>query len=879
MANVNTVGQFAENNRKKKHKEINEFFNKIILSRKRNAFDAFVAQLNNVALKSALSIDSNTISQPADPFFPTDESIRNSFDSLNALYNIFNNADEALYKKFQTYFKIAKIIADFIEDNNDKINSVAYLHAYKMMVYFGSETKEQNYFKPLELFLKSHNGFANPSPIHDALINSLPKCDVNSLLELTNWRNMIMKNGFTAVRLFALAPELEKIIGKAPDDYAQAVQAAATMNFKRENEYPELAKLCRHYALSEATFNRCLTIEKGRKKSDNLPDISIDGKNHGHPGYHLLKLPLDDPRAYILGHITNCCQSIGGASDACVVDGLTLKNNGFYVLLKSKNKSAHTIPPLKNGRIDYQHFKIVGQGYAWLSQHGNLTFDSWENLNTSSDNNHDQDVFVVDVAENDRAMQSDDSDDDVIKSLLTALSIEATNNHPDIIRVTIGAGGKTPKQFKIARELKDPERMLEGRLYADSVRQYLIHENIERKIEADKKAKIHLAAISKMVAEKFSLNQSQLSHFVDENMIANEPSSFRLAAALETYITRIAASLDRDRAIFSEILTFTPDPSEADLFPIIKRNMKNKRAQERKIDPASIFKQPEMIKHFNNNKLELWRALIMLSEESLLTKSNAGMILSYPANATKIAQTMQLFNQVGILNLENMQYIIDRDINSSVSDLLVTLNNLKNHKLLTQENLDALKAASNMRSGHTPFSYYNDINTCLSYLNNNGILTQKFTQMILKSYDSSDVIAAINCLHALKLDDDPEILDIIVTINYNHKELTVLMKLLSDPGISTKANVKKCLNILKNSGHIESASILHSLIHIVESMKYNNILNNENLNFLFSIDNEKVTQCYPHLLEKNHLLTTEDFQNTLLSFSSIAEPSSKKASP
>lgn len=56
-------------------------------------------------------------------------------------------------------------------------------------------------------------------------------------------------------------------------------------------------------------------------------------------GYHLTKLAIDDPRAYILGHIAKDCQSIGGNSEKCVIDGITRENNGFYVFLKNKSSA------------------------------------------------------------------------------------------------------------------------------------------------------------------------------------------------------------------------------------------------------------------------------------------------------------------------------------------------------------------------------------------------------------------------------------------------------------------------------------------------------------------------------------------------------------
>ena len=103
--------------------------------------------------------------------------------------------------------------------------------------------------------------------------------------------------------------------------------------------------------------------------------MHIDGNNYGLSGYHLIKIPIDDPHPYLLGHLTNCCQSIGGHSEQCVIDGITLPENGFYILLKGDDKKG-----LFNAdsSLNYDAFKLLGQGYVWLSDVGNVGFDSWK---------------------------------------------------------------------------------------------------------------------------------------------------------------------------------------------------------------------------------------------------------------------------------------------------------------------------------------------------------------------------------------------------------------------------------------------------------------------------------------------------------------------
>ena len=248
--------------------------------------------------------------------------------------------------------------------------------------------------------------------------------------------------------------------------------------YKRATENPALASLFFQYKIAEKHFNAALRVEKQRKQSDLIPDLTLDGEVVGHPGYHLVKLPIDDPRAYILGHITNCCQSMGGHSEACVIDGITREHNAFYVLLKRK-KPLVKKPPLQEGKINYADYDIVGEGYVWLSKMGNLTFDSWENLRPENDN-------------------------PIIVSMLQEFAKQVTMQHLSILRVTIGES-----------LVKYPEVMREGYQYQDSREQGLLYIN----------------------KEKLALMQQRLLHRWQESVLPvnNETEFCRLIATDDCY--------------------------------------------------------------------------------------------------------------------------------------------------------------------------------------------------------------------------------------------------------------------------------------------------------------------------------------------------------
>ena len=79
-------------------------------------------------------------------------------------------------------------------------------------------------------------------------------------------------------------------------------------------------------------------------------------------------------RALILGDITDCCQSIGGASQECVKDAVSRKDNDLYVLMKQRKKGNPAL--ISNGAINDRDFKIISQSYIWRSMTDTICQDS-----------------------------------------------------------------------------------------------------------------------------------------------------------------------------------------------------------------------------------------------------------------------------------------------------------------------------------------------------------------------------------------------------------------------------------------------------------------------------------------------------------------------
>lgn len=386
----------------------------------------------------------------------SENTIEEKFVELEKKYNFFSkdsNTSIQAKKIFCMFFSVTKIVADFIENNSDNKDDLAYLHAYKMLIVFRQDLSAANPFAAFEKYLISYNYADYRNPVHDALVPSLPQ--QGQTIHLDDWRKMIINIGPKALVLFEIADKIEEKLQRFPNNFEEAQQIALQLTYKKADEYPELAKLCISLKVPEELFEKCLAMQKdGIKKSDNLPNIIIDGNkiNKDTAGYFLVKLPIDDPRAYLLGYLTLCCQSIGKEGENCVRGGLQLPNAGFYVLLQQLRDNQK---PFFQGKINYDDFKIVGQSYAWLSDNGNLVFDSWENRNPEK-----TDVIAIKLLES-----------------FTQVVVE--NPASPIFRVSIGKGGKTPAVYKNMPDMEDLETISSGTMhyhpwYADSTKQALI---------------------------------------------------------------------------------------------------------------------------------------------------------------------------------------------------------------------------------------------------------------------------------------------------------------------------------------------------------------------------------------------------------------------
>lgn len=473
--------KLIERYRLKKTQDIKEFFHKF----NKDKLQLAIADVKNSSLEKIL-FDAKSVKSSA-PYFPTDKHIQHVFKFIDHKHRLFVDEKESVpdlaKKRFVEIFKVCKVIGDAYEENNDGNNELVYMHAYKIMALFGYEFENLlMLFKIVDEYMDK-NGFyteSPESPLHDLLIGAVPTIEKGESIHLKEWQAFIKKSPKKALSIFNNAPGIEKELKeKCPASVDEAMAALKKIAFKLKGEHPILADIMVSYGFNEKIFNRALEVFRRLKKRDNLPNITVssddfkDDKGNADlcRGYHLVKLPIDDPNAFVLGEITNCCQSMGGDSEACVIDGITREDNGFYVLLKAKQSPPDSKQqPLVDGKINYTYFKIVGQCYAWKSKKDNLVIDSWENLTPKKE-------------------------DKVIVPMLYQFAKKATQTNDAPLVVNIGIGGKTPEELAtldqtISEDIKQGKQYDDSkkqvRLFFNEIRQQELYTELEKLIPDEK---------------------------------------------------------------------------------------------------------------------------------------------------------------------------------------------------------------------------------------------------------------------------------------------------------------------------------------------------------------------------------------------------------
>jgi hypothetical protein len=403
------------------------------------------------------------------------------FTELNSQYAYFDTSNEKAFSLFQKLAIACRSMIELIENNNTPDDTMAYKYAYRLMVLFVDDIHQKSVEEWFDTISKNADKLTNTfeqgstHPYHDALLirlNELPPA--HAIQDRLGWMKLVQQKnvGVRAFPYLAIANKIEeKNECRAPSTLEQAKEIAARCKYSRIDEDKEFGILCNQYKISEKRFNKCLEyIQSGwpKKEEDSIPKLIIT-----HKKFTWSKLPVTDKCALILGDITDCCQSLGGHSDQCVKDATSLSDNGLYILQDGK--------------------KIIGQAYLWRSKTGNICLDSIECLNNSISGSE-------------------------LHILLTEFAQKLLNKHSDIKRVTIGTGGKTPKN--LFPKISIVETMRQGTLYGDAKNQYCIARTIIPLTAAQQEAKSKLLESSSQTT--CDCLDYFLEHVVDTTNIIDE---------------------------------------------------------------------------------------------------------------------------------------------------------------------------------------------------------------------------------------------------------------------------------------------------------------------------------------------------------------------
>ena len=189
-------------------------------------------------------------------------------------------------------------------------------------------------------------------------------------------------------------------------------------------ESAEFAAFCKSHLIDNDGFESGLEFIRAgwpTKIVDNLPDVDDIKHDVDNYEYRWVKLPQSDKHALYLGKMTGCCQFINGDSRQCVIDGISLSDNGFYVLLKNKITQQPATESKKDG-ANVLDGDIVAQSYAWISTNGNLCLDSLE-------------------------WNQERVSEEILKKLMLKFALEVLKKNPQIKYVNVGKGGQTPMNF------------------------------------------------------------------------------------------------------------------------------------------------------------------------------------------------------------------------------------------------------------------------------------------------------------------------------------------------------------------------------------------------------------------------------------------------
>ena len=323
-------------------------------------------------------------------------------------------------------------------ESEDEPPSFANTIAYFALKIFGTPDKVMDYF---EKWAPTHK-----KPLTELFHNITPPQNKN--YDKDAWIDAMITCGPSMAKLLSGA----HLIGRpAKTIDGNGWSAAATRaeiakkKYKNGWQNEKLRDLLCHYQISERGFNTALRRLRAyrRKTKKRIPDVTINGKAFGLPRATFKKLQDGDYRGFILGEITNCCQSVGNSGSTCALHGFSSEDGGFYIVAVNDNKKRE---------------EIIGQSWAWRGKKGELVLDSLETLGTRI--TPEQWTKLLNKF---------------------ALAVKKT----DVTALNVGTGGGTPTlPFDVSQA---PASLANYRGYLDSKEQYSVWQKKSKPAPSKKK--------------------------------------------------------------------------------------------------------------------------------------------------------------------------------------------------------------------------------------------------------------------------------------------------------------------------------------------------------------------------------------------------------
>lgn len=769
-------------------------------------FRKLLREINNKELEVILFDNNTDVLPPPNVSVLAEERLVQAFHTINDKYSYFDKADTATLSYFIAISRACQLMLVY-KENSEANDEFIYFLAYKILIFFGV-SNDRNIFSNLESFMKKHAG-GSKQALNDILPEGLPLYDKS--IDLLFWRKMIMQHGKSVLPLFSIAPQIVKILPQGHFSLQEAKRAAAELYYPRGKEYPALAELCHLYHIDEADFNKCLDqFEPIRKKRDNLPDIVIAGKDVNFPGYYLVKLPINDPKIYVLGNITNNCARIGGEGEQCIVDALLHEDCGFYVLLKAY-QAKKDAAPIINDEINYNDFALVGHGYTWISKFNNLTFDSWEN-------------------------QRKEIDDAVIAPLLKKFC-EIIAKEGRFKRVTIGTGGKTPAIF--SQQITFSEIIREGVQSPDSYRQGILYDSLK----GDEEIESYKARFMQEIEEGLALS-------LEEKMVLKELIAINIP--YKHYFDLIRELFLYPIFEFSWKEIFKRSTGKEIFLAKVKENGALFLDFLLKLKQLNLLTEEIYLMFVENLEKGMWFITVL----SILQKANIavtpsifikamGLMLSN--NIERVAQLIKLAYKLEILNTDMFIQFIN--LSENMDDILAIeclIDQLTRYSIQDNEVLRALL---------TNLSVIREVCAMSILLTHTGKMTREnILAAIHHCKDHADNLPLLwqkmQCFHEDKWIDKENFQSFFMAEEYNYKlKIENMIIILSNLGMLDKKTFSLVLNVASQC-HVNDFNFLISLF---ETMRLG--FKCENEQFLYILERPQPSIALFKKLKDAGLLT------------------------